>query len=261
MYHFILLKSDFMEKNNTIYHNMGYWGLLLIVLAFAGFYTSYLLVIFQPKVPIIHVHFTLLTLWMLMLIAQPFLIKYKKLSIHRLLGKISYVLVPLVLISSFLMIRHAYYRDIGQLRQDAALGLNHLNDNQILQQTAASIAIAVVWFLWFFVFYSLAIINRRKSNIHARYMVATALSLLGPIVDRIVFNLTFLEKLGTYIPLYSIAFLIADSVLAILLLKDYKNKLPTKTLRTSLLIYIIGQVLFFTVPKTEVWQHIVEWLL
>lgn len=250
-----------MKTNYSDYYKLGYGGLILIVLAFIGFYTSYLLVIFQPKAAIIHIHFTLLTLWMLMLVAQPLLIKYKKQSIHRTLGKISYVLVPLVLISSFLIIRFSYYRDIDQLRQDAQLGLNSFNDSQILHQVAKDKAIAFIWFLWFLVCYSLAIINRRKPNIHARYMVATALSLLGPIVDRIVFNLEILEKLGTYIPLYSIAFLIADSVLAILLLKDYKNKLPLKTLRTSLLIYIIGQVLFFTVPQTQVWQHIVAWLL
>ena len=254
-----------MKTSYSDYYKLGYGGLILIVLAFVGFYTSYLLVIFQPKAAIIHIHFTLLTLWMLMLIAQPLLIKYKKLSIHRLLGRISYVLVPLVLISSFLMIRNSYYRDMNALRQEAVLGLNHLNDNQILQQIAKDTALPFIWFSWFFLFYSLAIINRRKSNIHARYMVATALSLLGPIidriVDRIVFKIEMLEKLVTNIPFYSIAFLLADFLIALLLLKDYKNKLPTKTLWTSLLIYIIGQVLFFTVPQTQVWQHIVAWLL
>lgn len=250
-----------MKTSYSEYYKLGYGGLILIVLAFLGFYTSYLSIIFQPIASIIHIHFTLLTLWMVMLVAQPLLIKYKKLSLHRTLGKISYVLVPLVLISSFLIIRFSYDRDIDKLRQDAQIGLNSFNDSQILHQVAKDKAIAFIWFLWFLVCYSLAIINRHKPHIHARYMVATALSLLGPIVDRIVFNLTFLEKLGMYIPLYSIAFLIADAILAILLLKDYKNKLPTKTLWTSLLIFIIGQLLFFTVPVTQTWQHIVEWLL
>ena len=92
-------------------------------------------------------------------------------------------------------------------------------------------------------------------------MVATALSLLGPIIDRIVFNLEFLEKLGTYVPLFSIAFLIADTVLATLLVKDYKNKLPTKTLWASLFIFIIGEVLFFTVPQTDGWQYLVAFMM
>jgi hypothetical protein len=86
-----------MEKSYNIYHNLGYWFLFLILLVLAGFYSSYFLVFFQPTPSIIHIHFTLMTLWIVMLIVQPFLIKYKKVAIHRMLGKISYVLVPLVL--------------------------------------------------------------------------------------------------------------------------------------------------------------------
>lgn len=53
-----------------------------------------------------------MALWLIMLIAQPFLIKYKKLSWHRVLGKASYVLVPLILITAFLLIRNEYYRNL-----------------------------------------------------------------------------------------------------------------------------------------------------
>ena len=94
-----------MQKSYNVYYNLGYWFLLLIVLVFMGFYTSYFSVFFQPKAPIIHIHFTLMVLWIAMLITQPFLIKYKRVAIHRMLGKISYVLVPLVSASAFLMIR------------------------------------------------------------------------------------------------------------------------------------------------------------
>ena len=165
-----------MQKSFNVYYNLGYWFLLLVVLAFIGFYNSYISVIFQPTVPIIHIHFMLMTLWMVMLIAQPFLIKYKRLSIHRRLGKISYVLVPFVLLSSFLMIRFSYYRDISQLHKEAALGLNHFSNDQILQQAAEWKGLPFIWFFWFVLFYSLAIINRRKSIVHARFMLATGLT-------------------------------------------------------------------------------------
>src|SRR5215218_4254434 len=98
-----------MQKTYNLYYNLGYWFLSLILLVVVGFYTTYLTVFFEPKDLILHVHFVLMALWIAMLITQPFLIKYKKRAAHRLLGKISYVLVPLVLISAFLMIRHGYY--------------------------------------------------------------------------------------------------------------------------------------------------------
>ena len=245
------------QKHYNLYENLGYWFLVLVLLAVAGFYTSYLLIIFQPTLPIIHIHFVGMTLWMMMLVAQPFLIKYKKLSIHRMLGKISYVLVPLVLLSGFLMIRHSYYREIDGLQHKANQGLILLNNDQILQQAAAYEAIAFFWLFMFITFYSLAIINRRNSTVHARYMLATALSLLGPIVDRIVFFVFKLKTLTTSIPIEVVAFFIADIVLAILLWKDYQEKRPIKALRIALLIYIIGQVLYFTIPYTSGWQHFV----
>ncbi len=90
-----------MQKSYNFYYNLGYWFLLLIVLVFAGFYTSYFAVFFKPTASIIHIHFTLMVLWIAMLITQPFLIKFRKRALHKKLGKISYVLVPLVLLSDF----------------------------------------------------------------------------------------------------------------------------------------------------------------
>jgi hypothetical protein len=134
-----------MQKSYNIYYNLGYWFLLLILLVLAGFYSSYFLVFFQPSPLITHVHFTLMTLWIAMLIVQPFLIKYKKVAIHRKLGKVSYLLVPLVLVSGFLMIRLSYYRVLDDLHQKAAAGLNQFNNEQILKQAAAYEAIAFFW--------------------------------------------------------------------------------------------------------------------
>jgi hypothetical protein len=193
-----------------------------------------------------------------MLVAQPFLIKYKKVAIHRLLGKMSYVLVPLVLLSGFLMMRFSYYRDIAQLKADRERGLNQLDNEQVLQLAAEFKGLPFVWFLWFMLFYILAIINRKRSSIHARYMVATALSLLGPIVDRVVFRFI---KVGEGVRLEAVAFLIADITLAILLWIDYKNKRPVKTLLTALLIFLVGQVLYFTVPGTPAWEKFVSFIM
>ncbi len=247
-----------MQKSYNLYYNLGYWFLLLIVLVFAGFYTSYFTVFFEPKNPILHIHFTLMTLWIAMLITQPFLIKYKKLAVHRILGKVSYVLVPLILVSAFLMIRYSYYNLVYDLQQKAAQGLNQFNNDQILHQAAADVAIAFFYFFLFALFYSLAIINKRKSAIHSRYMMANGLTLLGPTVDRIVF---FNLKLPSFITYELPTLIIIDIILVLLLLKDYKDKRPTKTLLSGLLIYVIGQVLYFIVPDTTGWQQFVAFIM
>ena len=247
-----------MLKRYNIYYNLGYWFLLLIILSFIGFYTTYFSVIFRPTVRIVHIHFILMMMWMLLLVVQPFLIKYKKPAVHRMLGKISYVLVPLVLTSAFLMLRHGYYRDLNLLQLPVASGKSSLTSEQIFHQVRMSAALPFIWFTWFIVCYLLAIINRRKSNAHARFMLATGLSLFGPIIDRIVFQI---KNVANYFPPETGAFLLADIILLLLLWKDYKDKRPLKTLTTCLLIYIVGQALYFTIPPTSGWQHFVAFVM
>ena len=247
-----------MQPVNRMYYNLGFWFLLLFPLAFIAFYNSYIGIIFQPMIPIIHIHFILMTLWMGMLVVQPFLIKYKKLSIHRALGKLSYVLVPVVLLTSFLMIRFSHYRDIANLRNDAAKGLNTYSEIQIIQLAAEYRALPFIWFTWFLLFYILAVVNRRRSSIHARYMLATGLALLGPIIDRIIFKYAVF---AAGLRMETIAFLLADTILILMLWKDYKNRRPTRTLLTALSIYIAGQVLYFTAADSNAWEQIVTVLM
>jgi thiosulfate reductase cytochrome b subunit len=108
-----------MQKSSNLYQNLGYWFLMFIVLVIAGFYTSYLSTLFDDKPRLVHIHFMLMSLWIIMLITQPFLIKYKKRAIHRKIGKASYVLVPLVLISGFLMMRQSFYFSSELIYQEA----------------------------------------------------------------------------------------------------------------------------------------------
>ena len=247
-----------MQPVNRMYYNLGYWFLILYPLSIIAFYNSYIGIILQPMVPIIHIHFILMILWMGMLVAQPFLIKYKKLSVHRAIGKVSYLLVPLVLLSSFLMMRFSHYRDIATLKSQAQKGLNDFSDVRILELAAEYRALPFIWFAWFVVFYILAIINRRKPTIHARFMLATGLALLGPIIDRIIFNYAVFAR---GIRLETVAFILADLVLFYMLWRDYKSKKPIRTLRSALIIYIAGQLLYFTGADTYAWRQIVTILM
>ncbi len=240
-----------MPSKKFYYHNLGYWFLLFVVLVAAAFYTTYFIRIFEPTPATIHIHFVLMALWLMMLIAQPFLIKYKKLKWHRLLGKISYVLVPLLLFVSFLLIRNGYYRDLDSLNQKVAAGLQHYSQEEILKRIA-SMPIGLFYFFWFIIFYSLAIRNRRTSSKHARYMLATALTLTGPTVDRILGIHFHLETIGG-VSSFIVSFLLIDLILGCLLYADYKLKRDTSALRTALLVYITGQVIYFVVPKFEWW--------
>jgi hypothetical protein len=86
-------------------------------------------------------------------------------------------------------------------------------------------------------------------------MVASALTLLGPTVDRIFIFGLGLQTFPGSIPIEVAAFFIADLVLALLLYKDFKDGRSTKTLTNCLAIFVIAQVLYFIVPQQDWWQH------
>jgi hypothetical protein len=241
------------------YNNLGYWFLLLIACVFAGFYTTYFSRIFEPTANIIHIHFVLMALWIVMLIVQPFLIKFKKIYWHRILGKVSYLLVPLLLMTTWLVTRNEYYRKIENLQNEVIDGVQSLSQMAILKAASVNPA-AFIGVIWFVIFYSLAINFRRKPNKHARYMLATALILLSPTIDRfIAINLGIKSVAG--IASYFISFLIIDIIIAYLLLIDYKNKRETKTLKTCLFIFIIGQLSFYILPNFDWWAHLMEFAM
>ena len=90
-----------MEK---AYKNLGYVLLLLIPLTGIAFYKTYFNQFpgfaFEENItPYIHLHAFIASVWIAMLIAQPLLIRNKKMAWHRKIGRLSYVVFPLLLLS------------------------------------------------------------------------------------------------------------------------------------------------------------------
>ncbi len=250
-----------MQKSYNIYNNLGYWFLLFILLIIAGFYKSYFAIIFQPRPTIIHLHFVAMIIWTAMLIVQPFLIKYKKLSWHRAVGKFSYLFFPGLLLLNILMLRFSYNRGLNDTIAESAKAAVPMTQDQILQKAAFLSSIVVYYIVFLVLFYCLAIYNRKKSPVHARYMVATALTLLGPTVDRIIFFWFGLTTFPGNIGIEAVAFLMADAILAFLLWKDYQKKKPLKTLATALGLYIAGQTVYFAFQNSQAFSFVMAKLM
>lgn len=250
-----------MQRSYNLYNNLGYWFLPFIALVIIGFYPTYFGIIFRPMPSIIHVHFTFMIMWVMMVITQPFLIKYKKFTWHRRIGKLSYLIVPLAIITGFAMMRYAYYNQITFLRLQVMQGKLSLNESDIVKQAGVYIEITVLYLTWFILFYTLAIMNKRHTPSHARYMLASALLLLGPTVDRIVYNTQIAYAPDHPFRYELLSFFIQDIVIAALMIKDIKSKKRTKALRTCLIIFLAGQILYFTVEQTEVYSKIAMFLM
>lgn len=251
------------QKENVfkLFPNMGFWLMLFIPLVFAGFYVTYFSRLSLELPSIMHIHFGLMSCWVVMLIIQPLLIRYRKLTLHRSIGKASYFVVPLVIISSWLMMRHSYGVQFTALIGDIEAGLTELTLDQGKSQIAAFISIAFVYLIWLAFFYSLAVVNRKNKSFHARFMIAASLTLIGPTVDRILFFLFGISTVIADLPVEVVGFLFIDILLLTLMIKDIKNNKSAIPFGVSLAIYLFLQVFHLYFTKNEAWGNFVYLLL
>lgn len=162
-----------MEKS---YKYLGYFLLLFIPLILLAFFKTYIIKIpdFGANYdPTIHVHAFIASVWVAIFIAQPFFIVNKKMAWHRAVGKLSYVVFPLLVISFI----------PGILKS-----INQKNYNNTFFPIADCCLLIT--------FYLLGIIYKKKAAKHMRFMIACALVLLGPTLGRIfLFGLVSLKYL------------------------------------------------------------------
>jgi hypothetical protein len=101
----------------------GYYFIGLFALVILGFWPSYFAKFFNGTADFtfyFHFHATMMILWIFMLILQPILIRKKKLQLHRLIGKLSYVLFALMCISIILII-HQRHPPVDEKNLDTTL--------------------------------------------------------------------------------------------------------------------------------------------
>lgn len=80
------------------------WFAAFLLLALIAFWPTYLSRI-GASTAYTHLHAVTAVLWMMMLVAQPAAIRARRLDLHRGLGKISFGLVPLIVLSVVLLRR------------------------------------------------------------------------------------------------------------------------------------------------------------
>ena len=225
-------------QDNIVFLFIGIW-----LCAIIGFHKTY--VIFFPLFKGFrweqHFHGAMLMSWLLMLIIQPLLIKYNKNSIHRNLGKISYLLAPLVCYSIFLVTKMVYYRETINRPESSVLG---------------QLSLDIPTIFIFGLFFSLAMINRKDSAVHMRYMISTSLLLIGPGLGRalIIFG-------GIPFPIsVSIVYYISEIIAVLFLLNDFRKGNNIKPFLTITIILAINH-LCWGFQNASWWQSIAKWFV
>ncbi|MDF2156756.1 hypothetical protein [Algoriphagus sp. CAU 1675] len=249
------------ENAYKLYPNLGYWLLTFIPLTAAGFYVTYFSRLHLPQPSVLHLHFGLMAIWMGMVISQPLLIRNKKLQLHRKVGRMSYIILPLVLLSTWMIMKWSYEVEISSLQNELVQGTSSETLEEGRSRIASFISIAFIYVFWLGVFYGLAIWHRKNHSIHARFMIAASLTFLGPTVDRILIFLFGIYSIGPGLPSAVVAFILVDSILSYLLLRDIREKKKTCPYALALGLYIPVQLFHLFLTDSPIWERTVRFLL
>lgn len=195
-----------MEK--ALQNRLLYFFVALFIITNLGFYKTYLIHFptFEGFPVVYHIHGMLAMAWILMLTAQAYLIRVQKYNLHKSVGKLSYIVFPLFLASLFFVAKETYLRNIKTQSQADVLA-NMTNGGTI-----------DIFFLG--LAFVLAMVYRKNTGFHIRFMASTGLAILGPGLGRFLF--AFLEL---PIPVGLIVMLLCTTGVAIFwLIMDIKNK-------------------------------------
>jgi hypothetical protein len=161
----------------SAYRNIGYFLLALPVIFVAGFWIPYFSEIphFDASITVpVHLHALLLFGWVALLVVQPLAIRLGAFDLHRILGRISYVLMPLIVVSAVAMLHKEYHE--------------HLASGMGLRAAGAAEFLSVSQLVLLGIFYCSAIIHIKKHEValHMRYMICVAFVLLPAGLARIL---------------------------------------------------------------------------
>lgn len=212
--------------------------IVVVLISLSGFFNSYIR--FFPatgKFPlIIHVHFIAFISWFLLLIIQPILVRRKNYRLHRKLGKLSYLIAPVLVITMLLLVFAKFHREWQESAKGAAIMLLAGLLDSILYSAC----------------YIIAMKNKRNIRWHAAFLIGATLIILNPGLSRLLNQI----QPGTGLLAAVLApFLVP---LAIILVEQVKYKRPA--FKSPYLLFIalwgVEVLLFITLPQTATWMDL-----
>lgn len=226
-----------------IQYNIIYLFGALLIISFLGFYNTYLIHFptFEGFKMSHHFHGAMALSWILLLISQAYLIRVKNYKLHRSTGKLSYVIMPLFLISLFFVSKTGYYRVLATQGEVEAIAGTSLSIPDMIYMT---------------LFYTLAMVYRKNVHHHMRYMIFTGMSMIGPgLVRYLITGLGVpfeigLASLGIFMLSISVLWLIAD-------IRNKKSPIP-------LIVFIVVNLLvvFCQATNHDAWyQAAAGWVI
>jgi uncharacterized membrane protein len=207
---------------------------------FAGFGLTYLQPMARgslgPVPPVVHLHGFVHFSWMLLLVAQAFLVNVRNIRLHRSLGTFGIAVATAVLISGFLLTSLFVKASIDNPPADF-YRLTYLS---------------VVAVLGFGTLFCLAIRSTSTPERHKRLILFATMGLLPPGINRLYmvsFGLTDVPVLATYLTL--------DAMIAAIFIYDWrKTGRITPASATGAAVVLASQLAFIPVVESQAFANL-----
>jgi hypothetical protein len=170
---------------------------------------------------------------------QPWLYRTGNLKWHRVLGKTSFVLVPLIFVSGLNMIH--------------LMLVNMENYPPVIPYQLAFIDFTVLPL--FILFYSLAVIHRKNIQLHARYMVCT---IIGPLIPALTRMLFIIPAIDSFDKSLNISYAIMEVVILILLFDDKRSGKVRLPYGLALVVFSIDHVVMNFASQWTWWRSLMD---
>lgn len=222
-----------------------YFALLipLTLLAFAKSFFAGVTFSVKPLTVILNVHAALMVLWLLMLIAQASFIRTKRFQLHRWLGRSSYVIAPLIILAGLLTIHEGFNRYSEGLTSEV-VRIETFGFGQIL-------AFAVTW--------GLAILYRKRTLLHVRFMISTAFAVSTAIVLRIIFAWMFDRNIEALDTTAALNWALLTLLLLALIAMDWRRGMKRSPFWVVTILISVMHLGYWTFAKTDGWLTFCQW--
>lgn len=228
-----------LAKSKLRYDISGYYFIGLVGLVILGFWPTYFAKLFNGSADFtfyFHFHAAILTLWLLLLIIQPILIRKKKFSIHRFDGKLSYFLFPLIFLSVILLAHSRHEIDEKNL------------DIRLLVPFKDLLILGTAYFI--------AIRYRHNIDLHARGMIVTGIAFIEPSLVRFIRYAIIPSPTANYLTLF-----IIYSLLIVLIIKERNQKRGRWVFPLILGLYVIVHTIINFKIHIGPWESFSKWFI
>ena len=218
------------------YRNLGYVLIALLPIFIAGFWIPYLSEILhfdQSITAAVHIHAVLLFCFLLLLIFQPLAIRYKAFSTHRILGKLSNILIPFAMVFSVAMLWKEYHE--------------HLSDGATTHVARNAEFLSAAQLLLFAALYGVSIASIRRRNVaaHMRYMICITLVLLPAGLARTMGYWFHIRQSSSQ----TVCLVLIDALLLALIWFDRRRRLAGRPYVLVLLAYFVIEAFWLTLGR------------